>query len=78
MITESHDCCNQTRARGKAEKYPLRDGSLYGCRVKYCSMRLFMAALPWHMSRMPAINRIDGEGRYGTDIERTDDTHVAL
>ena len=32
--------------RGKAEKYPLRDGSLHGCRVKYCSMRLFMAALP--------------------------------
>ena len=31
---------------GKAEKYPLRDGSLHGCRVKYCSMRLFMAALP--------------------------------
>ena len=32
--------------RGKAEKYPLRDVSLHGCRVKHCSMRLFMAALP--------------------------------
>ena len=32
--------------RGKAEKYPLRDGSLHGYRAKCCSMRLFMAALP--------------------------------
>ena len=31
---------------GKAEKYSLRDGSLHGYRVEYCSMRLFMAALP--------------------------------
>jgi len=32
--------------RGKAEKYSLRDDGLHGCRVKYCSIRLFVTALP--------------------------------
>jgi len=39
-------CCAREAPRGKAEKYPLSDGSLHGCRVKYCSIRLFMTALP--------------------------------
>ena len=33
-------------ARGKAEKYPLSDARLHGCRAKYYSIWLFMAALP--------------------------------
>ena len=32
--------------RGKAEKYPLSDVSMHGCRGKRCSTGLFMADLP--------------------------------
>ena len=37
---------NCAGARGKAEKYPLSDVSLHDCRVEYCSIGLFAAALP--------------------------------
>ena len=45
-------------SRGKAEKYPLSDVSLYDFRVNYCSIGLVVTALPQRNSaRLPAVGR---------------------
>ena len=45
---------------GKAEKHPLSDVSLHGCQVKYCSMGLFVAALPQRNPARSTVLQLEG------------------